>query len=55
MKLDDVIEKTKQYELGYRHGMLAVHELVESLQAKLAAARGEVQRLHEVITERRDG
>ena len=53
MKLDEAIENTKQYELGYRHGLLAVNELVESLQSKLAQARSEVARLQEVINERR--
>lgn len=52
MNLDEAIENTKQYELGYRHGLLAMSEMVESLQAKLVAARAEVQRLQEVAVDK---
>lgn len=54
MKLDEAIENTKQYELGYRHGLLAGIELIESLQSKLAQAKAEVVRLQEIIADARN-
>lgn len=52
MNIEEIKENSAAYRLGYDHGMLAVNELVESLQAKLAQAKAEVERLHEVIAER---
>lgn len=52
MNIEEIKENSAAYRLGYDHGMLAVNELVESLQAKLAQAKGEVDRLQEMVTEK---
>lgn len=48
----EMIQSSVSYKLGYGHGMLAVNELVESLQRKLAHAKDEVNRLQEILQDR---
>lgn len=52
MTLEEMKENSAAYRLGYDHGMLAVHELVDSLMTKLASARSEVERLQEMVAEK---
>lgn len=49
----DIMQKDNSYRLGYTHGMTAVNELVESLQAKLQSANAEIVRLQEILQEPR--
>ena len=55
MTPEEMLKNSAAYEMGYRHGMLAVQELVESLQTKLAQAKEEVRRLHDITSERNYG
>lgn len=55
MTIEEMMKNSAAYRLGYDHGMLAVNELVESLQVKLAQAKDEVRRLHEIASERNYG
>lgn len=55
MNIEEAKENSAAYRLGYDHGMLAVNELVESLQRKLAQAKAEIQRLHEISMEKNCG
>ena len=55
MTIEEMMKNSAAYEMGYRHGMLAVNELVQSLQTKLAQAKAEIQRLHEISMERNYG
>lgn len=55
MNIEEIKENSVAYRLGYDHGMLAVNELVESLQRKLAQAKEEINRLHEITSGRNQG
>lgn len=55
MTIEEMMKNSAAYRLGYDHGMLAVNELVESLQVKLAQAKSEIQRLHEISMEKNYG
>lgn len=55
MTPDEMMKNSAAYQMGYNHGMLAVNELVQSLQTKLAQAKAEIARLHDITSERNYG